>query len=282
MPRFITLITDFGVEEVYVGVMKGVIWGLNPDALITDLCHSIEPQNILQAAFLLHTAYPYFPPDTVHVVVVDPGVGSTRQAIALKTPFGLFVGPDNGVFSYVIDRIAAPPEEGHAALSEAGGLPLVQRKLLPPSDAVLLTQSRFWRHPVSHTFHGRDVFAPVAAHLSRGVPFELLGERITSLHAFPIPRPFTRPDQAVEGAILHIDRFGNLITNLTAEHLPKGQLRIEVAGATVSEFVRFYAEGHDLLALIGSSGYLEIAAKNASARDRLGARLGDPVVVRTG
>ena len=274
MARFITLLTDFGPAQIYIGIMKGVIGSLNAQATIVDLSHAVEPQNVLEGAFLLHTAYEFFAPDTVHVAIVDPAVGSERRAVALKTPFGIFVGPDNGVLSYVVDRVAeAAPGGVELAIQE--------RTLRPEAEAVVLTQPRFWRHPVSHTFHGRDIFSPVAAHLSLGVPLNLFGEPTRILRAYVLPKPRSIPS-GVEGHILHIDRFGNLISNLAPEDLPEGQPVVTVSGVEVRGFVRYYAEADDLMALIGASGYLEVAVRNGSAEARLGTRRGDTIQVLAG
>jgi len=252
----ITLTTDFGDQDAYVATMKGVILGINPKATIVDICHSIEPQNIAQAAFIIGTAWDYFPRDTIHMVIVDPGVGSQRRAIAMKTQGALFVAPDNGVLSYVID---ASPEE---------------------PEAVNLTNSKFWRHPVSSTFHGRDIFAPVAAHLSLGVPLEEFGQAITSLSTFPLPHPQIGANGELTGHILHIDRFGNIITDVHKEDFPSGNMSMEIAGRQIERLSTSYAEGDELLALLGSSGYLEIALKNGSAASLLDAGIGDEIRIK--
>ena len=181
MGTFITLTTDFGLTDGYVAAMKGVIYSINPEATIVDICHNIQPQNIRQAAFVLSTAYSYFPSYTVHLVVVDPGVGTNRRAIILKTPKAHFVAPDNGVLSYVIDAYSPQP------------VPDSQRvKLGPESKAYAITKSEYWRKPVSNTFHGRDIFAPVAARLSLGMMASSLGDNVDTVTAFPIPHPDLR------------------------------------------------------------------------------------------
>ena len=256
MGAIITLTTDFGTQDAYVATMKGVILGINPEATIVDICHSIEPQNIAQAAFVIATAYNYFPADTIHVIIVDPGVGSQRRAIALKTQGAFFVAPDNDVLSYVID---ASPEQ---------------------PQAVALTNPKFWRHPVSSTFHGRDIFAPVAAHLSLGVPLEEFGEAITSLSAFPVPHPQVGANGELIGHILHIDRFGNLITDVNKEDLPWDTFSLEIADRQIEGLSTSYAEGDKLLALLGSSGHVEIALKNGSAAGLFDARIGDEVKIK--
>jgi len=270
MAAIITLTTDFGTQDVYVATIKGVILDINPKATIVDICHTIEPQNITQAAFLISTAYGYFPKDTIHMVIIDPGVGSRRRAIILKTRKAFFIAPDNGVLSYII----------HHALPK-GDLPNKGAKGLPPGLlAVESTNPKFWHHPVSSTFHGRDVFAPVAAHLSLGVPLQEFGEVITSLSTFPIPRPQVGARGELIGHIIHIDRFGNLITDINREDLPSGKLYLEIAGQQIEGLSTSYADGDQLLALIGSSGYLEVAVKNSSAVSLLGAKIGDKVRIR--
>jgi S-adenosylmethionine hydrolase len=252
----ITLLTDFGNAGAYVGIMHGVILRINPAATVVDVCHEVPPQNVRAGAFILSTAYSYFAPDTIHVVVVDPGVGSERQAIAVCTARGLFVAPDNGVLSYVLARE-------------------------PVLQMVQLTNAAYWLAPVSSTFHGRDVFAPVAAHLSLGVPLSELGCATDHAVRFPIPVARTAEGGTVHGEVLHVDRFGNLITNLTRELLPPGQqLQVQIAGRKVRGPAESYSqvtEGH-LLALFGSSGYLEIAMRNGNAAAALQARPGTSIV----
>jgi hypothetical protein len=275
MSNIITLTTDFGTQDAYVAAMKGVILSLNPQVTIMDICHSIEPQNVAQATFVLSTACSYFPRGTIHVAVVDPGVGSQRRAILLKTPEALFIAPDNGVLSYVMALPAGKP-----VTSEEGFL-MPQEKRLPPGfEAISLTNSRFWHHPVSSTFHGRDVFAPVAAHLSLGVPLEEFGERIGSILAIPVPHPQFRANGELMGHILHIDHFGNLITDVKREDLFGDNLSLEVAGRHIQKLSSSYAEGDELLALIGSSEQLEIAAQNGSAAKLLSAKVGDVVKIK--
>ena len=176
MGTFITLTTDFGLRDGYVAAMKGVIYSINPEATIVDISHNIEPQNIRQAAFVLSTAYKYFPSYTIHLVVVDPGVGTNRRAIIFKTPRAQFVAPDNGVLSYVIDAFSPQP------VADSGRF-----KSGPDAQAYVITKSEYWRKPVSRTFHGRDIFAPVAARLSLGEMASGLGDKVDTVTAFPIP-----------------------------------------------------------------------------------------------
>lgn len=271
MSAIITLTTDLGLTDAYVAAMKGVILGINPEAKLVDICHSIKPQNIPQAAFVLGTAYKFFPQKTIHVVVVDPRVGTERRAIIMRTPSADFVAPDNGVLSYVIQQSSTKPVEENANQQ--------LRELEPELEVVALTESRFWRSPVSPTFHGRDIFAPVAALLSLGFPPIDFGEAITSVTMSPLPRPYKALDGSLVGHILHIDNFGNLITNIKSDDLPqtKQAITIMVGNQLVHGLSHTYAEGRGLLALIGSSGYLEVSLKGGNAGALLNAEVGNEV-----
>lgn len=193
-PRVITLLTDFGNQDVYVGIMKGVIAGINPFANIVDLCHSISPQDIFSGAYLLYTSYKYFPRKTVHVAVVDPGVGSRRNIICVETKNYFFLAPDNGILSFIVQE---------------------ER----PKSIIRVTNSKYFLSSLSNTFHGRDVFAPVAAYLSLGVRPQKMGIKINQLKQLDMPKPVHIKTGRVEGQIIYIDRFGNLISNITKEHL---------------------------------------------------------------
>ena len=254
----ITLTTDFGLADSYVGAMKGVILGIEPTATIVDISHDIAPQDVREAAYVVYTAYPYFPPDTVHVVVVDPGVGSRRRAIALRAAQTYFVAPDNGVLSYVLAK------EGMR-------------------EAVSLTNSRYHRPTVSHTFHGRDIFAPAAAHLARGVPLTELGEPLTEIVSFFLPQPQMLPDGKVIGHVLHIDRFGNLVLDIReGDRMLDEEIVLEVAGRRIQGLGRTFADVSvgELVAYIGSSGHLEIALREGDAAQALGMEIGDKILVR--
>jgi hypothetical protein len=274
MGAIITLTTDFGLNDAYVAAMKGVILGINPEATLVDICHTIRPQNTSQAAFVLSTAYQFFPQKTIHLVVVDPGVGTERRAIILRTPSADFVAPDNGVLSYVIQELSAEPVADNPRLQQV--------KLKRTLEAVEITNSQFWRTPVSFTFHGRDILAPVAALLSLGFPPINFGEAITSLTMLPLPQPYQRPDGSLAGHILHIDNFGNLITNIRSSDLPstKELITIEVGDQVITGLSRTYAEGRGLLTLIGSSGHLEVSLKGGSASAFLDAEVGNEVKLK--
>lgn len=248
--------------------------GINPEASLVDICHTIKPQNIVQAAFVLSRAYPFFPEGTIHVVVVDPGVGTGRRAIILRTQSADFVAPDNGVLSYVIQQSWAKPAGDNVNRQ--------QTELRPGLEAVTITKPQFWRPTVSPTFHGRDIFAPVAARLSLGLPLTDFGEAITSVTLLPLPQPYQAMDGSVIGHIIHIDSFGNLITDIKSDDLPQARqaVTIEVGSQLISGLSRTYAQGKGLLALIGSDGYLEIAVRGGSASAFVDAEVGDEVRIR--
>lgn len=283
MDPVITLTTDFGVDDAYVAIMKGVILGINRKVRIIDITHSVEPQNISQGAFILGIAHRYFPKGTVHMAVIDPGVGSERRGIILKTPSALFVAPDNGVLSHIVSELSSEDSSSTEAYHPIGAV-----KLKKGLEAIAITDPRFWRHPVSPTFHGRDIFAPVAAGLSLGIsPYEF-GEKITSLCVFPIPRPSFDPQGNLIGHVIYVDHFGNLITDIKGTDLspvsqaspgPESPAIIEAAGHRIEGIQRYYAEGEGLMAILGSSGYLEISLTNRSACDLLGLDVGDEIKV---
>ncbi len=274
MSAVITLTTDFGLKDAYVASMKGVILGINPEASLVDICHTIKPQNISQAAFVLSTTYRYFPRKSIHLVVVDPDVGGKRRAIILRTPIASFVAPDNGVLSYIIQQSLIEPVAKKGRLSIKGGM-----KPGESIEVVHITNPRFWRSPVSPTFHGRDIFAPVAAALSLGFPPIEFGEPLTSVEVLPVPSPGKRPDGSLAGHVIHIDNFGNLITNVRSDDLPPAERvdTIEVGNRLISGLVRTYSEGSGLIALIGSGGYLELSLRGGNAASLLDAKIGDEV-----
>lgn len=258
MAPIITLTTDFGTRDAYVAAMKGVILSRCPDVRLVDVTHEIAPQEVMEAAFVLRGAAPHYPEGTIHLVVVDPGVGTSRRAVALCHGGHRFVGPDNGVFSLALDES-------------------------PPDEAVVLDRPAFWRVPEpSATFHGRDVFAPVAAHLAAGLALADVGtptDRLEPLHwALPIA-----DEQGVQGWVVHIDRFGNCITNISRslfdERCAGRRVRCYAGGAILAGVRTTYdtvAPGEPL-ALFGSSGLLEIAVNTGNAAELIGIRKGAPV-----
>ncbi len=267
----VTLTTDFGTRDTYAGAMKGVVLGINPQAALVDLSHHVSPQGIPEGAFLLKSGYASFPEGTVHVVVVDPGVGTDRRAVALEARGHVFVAPDNGVLSYIVEEALGP---------NPGSFPRpTSRSLGPGVRAVALTRAQFWRHPVSSTFHGRDIFAPVAAHLSLGRPLADVGEPISDVLAFPFPQPERDVRGRWEGQVVYVDGFGNLTTSFREEDLPAGRVAVEISGRRIEGLSRSYASGGPFLALIGSAGYLEIAASMGNAAQDLGVGVGARVTV---
>jgi len=274
MNSVITLTTDLGSDDAYVAIIKGVILSINPEVSVVDITHSIEPQNILQAAFIVNSVYRYFPKRTVHMAIVDPGVGGERRGIILKTASALFIAPDNGTLSYVINELS--PNEGPLSQSSQS---LEEAKFKAGLEAVAITDPRFWRHPVSPTFHGRDIFAPVAAGLSLGISLYEFGDKISSLYVFPTPKPYFDSQDNLVGHILYIDHFGNLITDIKSTDLPGGDVIIEVAGQRIQGITHYYEQGEGLMAIVGSSGYLEISLRNGSACDFLGMEVGDEIKV---
>ena len=274
MSPIITLTTDFGYHDAYAAAVKGVILSTNPQSNIVDITHSIEPQNIAQGAFILNVACRHFPKQTIHLAIVDPGVGGERQGIILKTPSYFFVAPDNGILSYIIDELSPliSPTTGdmHAPMKV---------KFKAGLEAVAITDPRFWRHPVSSTFHGRDIFAPVAAGISLGISIYEFGEKINSLHVFLPPKPLLDPQDNLIGQVIYIDHFGNLITNIKNSDLPGKDATVEIAGYNIQGISNYYAQYDGVLAIPGSSGYLEISLRNGSACNFLDIMVEDEVRV---
>ena len=270
----ITLTTDFGARGGYVGAMKGVVLGINSDVSLVDISHDVPPQDIGHGAFILGSTYRYFSPDAIHVVLVDPGVGTSRLALLLITPGGRFLAPDNGLLTHVL------ADHRDQAAPEVLGSPSTGKFMEPvttpvPSgcSAYELNRSEYWRHPVSDTFHGRDIFAPAAAHLSRGVPPDQLGDAVDQAVTLHIPPPSSQAG-VVEGRIVFVDHFGNLVSNIRSTDLPPGDVEVEIGVVRIKGLARSYAEARGLLALVGSQGYVEVAETNGSAADRLGAGVG--------
>jgi len=269
----IALLTDFGLQDTYVGEMKGVLLSLAPDARLVDLTHEVAPQDVLEGAFHLGRAVPAFPPGTLFLAVVDPGVGTGRPAVAVEGPGWRFVGPDNGLLTFLLRETPVWEGVGEGPFGEPVRVPV-------PAGwrAHLLTRPDLWRHPVSATFHGRDVFAPVGARLARGLPMDQVGAPVDSLTALRVPHPRREGDGWV-GHILHADRFGNLITTLPGRGLEPGRWTVE-AGGHVLPLVRTYGDASGPCALVGSHGQVEIAVPGESARDRLGLHRGEAVRAR--
>ena len=259
MSKVITLLTDFGWQDEFVGVMKGVIWGIAPEVQIADITHGIQPQNILQGALILGRAYRYFPAGSIHVVVVDPGVGTQRRGIAVRVGDQTFVGPDNGLFT----------------------IPLASGE---PWLAVSLDNPACHLPVVSRTFHGRDVFAPVAAHLANGMPLEALGETVAQPVKIPIPRP-KRTGNIWQAQVLLVDSFGNLITNLTGDDLADERvIEVTCQGQMVRGLTETFGTSQpgQLIAMLDSSNSLSLCVVNGSAAQRLGAGAGAKVEVWVG
>jgi hypothetical protein len=262
--KLITLLTDFGLQDGYPGIMKGVIWGIAPDAQIADLTHSIHPQDILEGSLALGRAAPYFPPGTIHLAVVDPGVGTGRRAMAAQIGGCFFVGPDNGLCTALLDQAAGRPQE-----------------------AVQLDQPRFWLPEVSHSFHGRDIFAPVAAHLANGVSLGELGSPLAQVVRLPIPQPIPLNGPLAapgrrgwQGQVIHVDAFGNLATNFTRQHVSAaGNPCVRIAGQEICGLANTFGEGQpgDLLAILDSAGQVSVCVVNGSAARRLNVTAGEPV-----
>ncbi|MCA1579482.1 MAG: SAM-dependent chlorinase/fluorinase [Acidobacteria bacterium] len=258
MKSVVTLLTDFGTADYFVGAVKGVILTINPHVSIVDITHEIPPQDIEAGAFTLLTCYRDFPAGTIHMTIVDPGVGSTRRPIVVSAGSHYFVGPDNGLFSYVLDREPSP-------------------------QTFHVTAREYFREEPSSTFHGRDIFAPVAAALSKGVKPDQLGPQIENEVRLPLLLPAKRPEGKVEGRIIHIDRFGNCITNLTRADLPETEGKtLLINGTVIKAFRQFYADEdgseNQIFAIWGSAGFLELSVSGASAAKLLHAKRGDSVI----
>ncbi len=258
----ITLLTDFGTTDYFVAAVKGLILAANPNACLVDITHEIPPQDIEAGAFTLLAAYSAFPAGTIHLAVVDPGVGSARRPILIKAREQFFVGPDNGIFSYVCDQWAGP-------------------------EIIHLTNSKYFRHPVSPTFNGRDIFAPVAAALSTGIEPGEFGKKIKDyVRLQPLKAETSRRGEII-GRIIHIDRFGNCVTNITQAELTRDMIaagaRLRLKRKVVKSFRSYFAEDtgskDKVFAIWGSAGFLEIATAGESAANVLNARRGDPVIV---
>jgi S-adenosylmethionine hydrolase len=253
--KVIALLTDFGTKDYFVGALKGVITSINPNANVVDITHEIEPQNIASADFTLRVCYKSFPKQTIFVAVVDPGVGSNRKAILVETDDYYFIAPDNGLLSFVFNG-------------------------RDEFKVFEVTEDRFFAENVSATFHGRDVFAPAAAHLSNGIKCDDFGNRTTDFVIRNENLPRKIAVNRIEAEVIHIDRFGNLITNLTPENLPH-EFVVEVNNTNISKMLNYFAEAEksELFTIVGSANFLEIVAFRDSAADIIGAKIGQKVFV---
>lgn len=260
MGRIITLLTDFGTEDSYVGAMKGVILSINPDAVVVDISHQIPAQDIMAGAFVLSQAAPFFPRGTIHIAVVDPGVGGKRKPVLIETDKYFFVGPDNGIFSIVLQR----------------------EKI---KQKIHLTNKDYFLRHISSTFHGRDIFSPVGAYLSLGIDPNVFGKKIKAIKELEFKKPYVKNGK-IKGQIIHVDRFGNLITNIDEGLLKRvfknKAFEIKIGGNIIKRLVPSYpyAKEDETVGLICSNGLLEIAKRDADARQELGVEKGDRVEVR--
>jgi S-adenosylmethionine hydrolase len=250
----VTLTTDFGTRDGYVGAVKGVIKRINPEAELVDITHQVEPFDVLEAAFALMNSYVYFPKGSIHLVVVDPGVGSQRQPLLIQSEDFFFVGPDNGVFSFVYDS----------------------EKM---TDIIIPSKQKYFLAELSSTFHARDIFAPVAAYLSLGVQVNEFGSSAKECIKFILPQP-KQTRKGLAGEIIHVDKFGNLVTNVSAELLQKKRIAVITIGKRqIKRVSRSYFDipRKGLGALVGSSGFLEIAANQGSAQQITKSRIGTSI-----
>jgi S-adenosylmethionine hydrolase len=257
--RFVTLTTDFGIADHYVGAMKGVIYNINPAATVVDISNSVQSYDLLDGALSIAQSYSYYPKDTIHLVVVDPGVGTSRRPILVTAGTHYFVAPDNGVLSLVYER------EERVSVRH-------------------ITSSHYFVQPVSQTFHGRDIFAAVAGWLSKGVESAKFGETIEDYVRFNAPRAKPGEGNEIKGVVLKVDKFGSLITNITPSDVSGifgGEFKISVGNATVTKLASNYAEGAkgEVFAILGSGGFLEISVNKGSAAQAAGANKGSEVVV---
>ena len=257
----ITLTTDYGTNDHLVGTLKGVLLKINPELTIVDITHHVNPYDLLDGALTIGAAYSYFPPRTIHIVVVDPGVGTSRRPLLVTAQNQYFVAPDNGVLSLVYER-----EQDNLTVRHA-------------------TAEHYFLQPISKTFHGRDIFAPVAAWLSKGWQTSAMGEEIQDFQRFTLPRP-KLIDGGSQGVVLRIDAFGNVMTNFRAEDLPEsakngGGLNLKVSTHTVEKLVDTFANGaaDEPIAYVGSSGYLEIGINKANAARKLAIARGATVIL---
>jgi S-adenosylmethionine hydrolase len=257
----ITLTTDYGTNDHLVGTLKGVILKINPDVTIVDITHNVTAYDLLDGALTIGSAYSYFPSKTVHVVVVDPGVGTERRPLLVSAQNQYFIAPDNGVLSVIYEHEKESLIVRHANVEH------------------------YYLQPVSKTFHGRDIFAPVAAWLTKGWQTGSMGDEITDFKKFAIPRP-KEADGALKGVVLRADAFGNLITNFRSEDFPEsalagGAIKLQVGNQAVTRLVETFAQGNngEAIAYVGSSGYIEVGMNKGNASRALTIGRGAPVVL---
>jgi S-adenosylmethionine hydrolase len=256
----ITLTTDFGANDPFVGIMKGVILGINPNANIVDLTHAVPAQDIRRAAFVVRYSTRYFPAGTIHLAIVDPGVGSRRRPLLIQGKDSFYLGPDNGIFSLALKGAA-------------------------PAKIIELTEEKYYLKPTSSTFHGRDIFAPVAAYLSLGVPPESFGRRVEGFEQLAWPEPVKQKGR-IEGEVVYVDNFGNLITNIETHDLDgisAGAPALSLGPITIRGLTESYASGADreFIALFNSWNLLEISRYRGNAQAASGIQVGDKVSIRT-
>ena len=263
----ITLTTDFGLKDPFVGIMKGIILGINPKAEIIDIAHNITPHNTLEASHVISIAYKYFPPTTIHVVVVDPEVGSSRRLLLIVTEDHYFIGPDNGVFSHIIE----------------------EQRESPIFKVIHITASHYFLQVNGPTFHGRDIFAPVAAWLSKGIASSKFGEQVSDHVTLPLSKARTIGENVFEGEVVHLDSFGNAITNITKNDIEKlspgrhkEKLKVMYKDQQLN-FTDYYSEtgGSEISAVINSFGFLELFCYKGNASSKYGITTGDKVSVVT-
>jgi S-adenosyl-L-methionine hydrolase (adenosine-forming) len=262
LQRFVTLTTDFGTSDHYVGTMKGVVYTINPAARVVDISHEVQSYDVLDGALTLAQTYTYFPAETIHVVVVDPGVGSARRAILARSEKYFFVAPDNGVLSLALER------EERVSVRH-------------------ITAEHYFLQPLSQTFHGRDIFAAVAGWLSKEVEFTKFGEEISDYVRFLMPVPKALDSGRIQGVVLKVDKFGNLVTNITPRDLPQlfapgpPPFKIGIGKHEITRMRTAYAESApgEVFGILGSMGFLEISMNRGSAGRALDVNKGAEIVV---
>jgi hypothetical protein len=259
--RIVTFTTDFGITDHYVGAMKGVILNINPATQLVDISNSVQAYDVLDGAIAISQAYKYFPADTIHLVIVDPGVGTSRRPLLVRTDRHFFLAPDNGVLSFVFEQEKERLQVRH------------------------ITSEHYFLQPVSQTFHGRDIFAAIAGWLSKGVDSSAFGEEINDYVRFAAPKPKPMAPNTIKGVVLKVDKFGNLITNIRPDDFPQlfqpepPAFRIIIGKAEISKMKTAYAQGTpgETFAILGSMGFLEIATNRGNAARLVGADKGSDV-----